>query len=98
MGQHLLALVMIEHAGHRAAFDRGEHRQHHIGGIALHDADDVPVAHTVLSEHGRVPVGGLVGFGVTDLLVAVAQESPVAVAGGTFGEDLADRSPRVRLG
>ncbi len=33
--QHLAALVVVEHAGDRAAFDRGQHHQH---GIAASSA------------------------------------------------------------
>ncbi len=29
--QHVAALVVVEHAGDRAAFDRGQHHQHRVG-------------------------------------------------------------------
>ena len=95
--QDFAALMVVDHAGNRAALDRGQHRQHRIGRIAQHDADHVAPAHTALGEHGRITVRGLVSLPVADLLLTESDEGPVAISGSTVGENLPDRSFRTRL-
>ena len=91
VGQHVAALVVVEHAGDGAAFDDGQHHQHRVRRVAQHDPDDVAPADAARGQHRGIAVGGGVGFAVAELLVVEAQEDPVAVAGGAFLEHLADR-------
>ncbi len=97
MRQHLLALVVVQHSGNCAAFDRGQHREHRFRRVAQHDADHITAADSALGEHRRVTIGGLVRLGVGDLLIAEPNEDPVTGTGGTVSEDLADRGLGTRL-
>jgi hypothetical protein len=91
VGQHLAALVVVEHARHGAAFDDRQHEQHGIGRVTQHHTDHVAVADALGGENGGVPVDGLVGFPVGDALVAELEENPVGVLRGPLLENLADR-------
>ncbi len=90
MLEHVAALVVVQHPGYRAAFDRGEHQQHRVDRVAQHDADDVSVADTASCQHRGVAVDGLVGLPVGELLVGELEEQLVAVGGGAVLEHLAD--------
>ncbi len=96
--EHVAALVVVEHAGDRAALDRGQHQQHRVRRVAQHDADDVAVPDTARGQHRGVAVDGLVGLAVGQLLVAELEEQLVAVAGGAVLEHLADRGLGRRAG
>ena len=72
--EHIALLVVVRHPGDRAAFDHRQHQQHGLRRVAQHDADDVAVADTARGEHGGVPVNGLVGLPVGQLLVAELDE------------------------
>ena len=91
VGQNFVALVVVQHPGHRSALDHRQHGQHGVRGIAQHDADHLTAAHTAVGQHRGVAVSGLVGLPVGDLLFAKAEEDTVAVAVGAVLKNLADR-------
>ncbi len=91
VGQHLAALVVVEHARDGTALDDREHQQHGVGRVAQHHPDDVTVADAFGGQHRRVAVDRLVGLPIGDALVAELEENPVGVLGGPLLEHLADR-------
>jgi hypothetical protein len=91
VGEHLAAVVVVQHPGDRAQFHHRQHQQHCGRRVLQHDGDHIAALDAACGQHCRIPVGGFVGPTIGHSFVFESDEHLIAVPCRAVLENLTDR-------